>query len=709
MPLIGVKTIFGEASLRRIFETLFASVAIGAMTVALTPVFAQAQVDSVSTTDPQVYTPADFLQFQPLSAADLVSRIPGFTLQGDESDDRGFGQASLNILINGRRPSSKSSDAREILNRIPADTVTRIEIVDGASLDIPGLSGQVANIIANSGTIGGNWRYAARFEEGTEPQILEGAVNLSGKRGNLEYVLGLEAGQFTFTETGPEQFFNGSGLLIEDRREETFFQEQRPQADLNLTLNRYNGDVANLNLSGSLRNRNSGTNEFFEAVTAPGRTGQSRGNGGEDEYRYEIGGDYASELDFLGSNGRFKIIGLHNLENTQSETVFEFQEANAPLQTTRFSRDDTETEYIGRAEYTWAKGDKQDWALAIEGAFNALDSQTSIRVNNGDPFPDDVRVEEKRVEANITQSLAVNNAINLQSSLGAEFSEIEVVSENVPSRDYFRPKGFVSASYTASPTYTWRAKVERSVGQLNFNTFVSTVSLADNFETGGNDDIVPDQRWKGEIELERQDDKAISGTLRAFVDFIDDPIDRVIIREINADNNEIISEGPGNLDSATLYGVEANMTWVMDSIGFQGMRLNAGLFLADSSIEDPLTFDTRAINQTTLWNYDIELRHDIPNTPYAWEVEIEQGRQSPFFRLDNEFDTRFIRPEAQVTFIHKTLLGMQWSVTASNLFNFKSQRNRTIFSPNRLGEVVQTENFARQRGRRLSITVNDTF
>ena len=47
----------------------------------------------------QSYSPDYFAQFQPITARDMLSRIPGFTLQGGGNNDRGFGQANLNILI----------------------------------------------------------------------------------------------------------------------------------------------------------------------------------------------------------------------------------------------------------------------------------------------------------------------------------------------------------------------------------------------------------------------------------------------------------------------------------------------------------------------------------------------------------------------------------------------------------------------------------
>lgn len=667
---------------------------------------AWAQQASESDSQVQIYTPDYFVQFQPITASDMVARLPGFSLQDSDDEERGFGQASLNILINGRRPSSKSSDASAILARIPAETVTRIEIIDGASLDIPGLSGQVANIIATSGSLSGNWRYAARFEEGTEPQILEGAVNLSGKRGNLEFVLGLQSEQFTFTDNGPEQFFDGSGTLIQDREENGAFQLQLPQIDLNLTHTQLNGDVANLNLSGNLRNQNQRLIETFTGIAEGQATGFSDGRVGRDDVQYEIGGDYASDVDFLGRGGRLKLIGLYNNSDVKSLTVFDVVPENSQSQTREFTQDEITTELIGRAEYTWSAGapeaPQKDWAFSMESAFNTLESATGFSVDNSEPVEDFVKVEETRAQANLTRSWAVNEAINLQASLGAELSEINVVSEDDSADSFFRPKGFISASYAISPTYTWRGKIERKVGQLNFSDFVSTRNLTDGSANEGNDNIVPDQRWRGEVSLERQDDKVISGTVSAYIDLIEDPIDRILF------DNGI--EGPGNLDSATVYGVNANMTWVLDSVGVKGLRLEASGGLANSRISDPVTLIDRTVNSTALWSYNVELRQDIPDTPYAWQANINQSRASEFFRRDEILDTRFIRPEASLTFIHKTLFGLQWSVTASNLLDFKTQRDRTVFGPNdRTDNIIRVERFSRQRGRRLSIQVNDTF
>lgn len=653
------------------------------------------------------YTPDYFAQFQPNTAREMVGRIPGFTLQGGGNGERGFGQASLNILINGARPSSKSSDAGDILGRITADTVVRIDIVDGASLDIPGLSGQVANIITDTtdGKISGNWEYSARFEQGTEPQLLEGEFSLNGSRGDLAFVASLDFGQFTFSEKGEEQFFDGEGNLFEDRMEDISVARQRPSADLNLTWTPDNGHVGNLNLSAELSNRRNRTIEDFIGVITPlGRTGQSISDDGEDEYNYEISGDYSFDL----GDGTLKLIGLHRFEDSEFGSRFQFNEFDAVPFESVFDRFDDEGEYILRSEYSWALKDGQDWQIAWEGAFNFLDSSTEFSDTNTDLIASNVRVEEKRTEANITHGRALSDKVNIQASLGAEYSELEVVTADSPARKFFRPKGFISASWDISDTHVWRAKVERDVGQLNFGTFVSSVSLVENTANTGNENIVPTQFWNGEIELERKGGGKISGTAKVFARRLEDPIDRILFINDPDDPNDD-TEGPGNLDSAWRLGVEGNMTWLLDDLIAEGLRLELEGTLQTSSIEDPVTLENRNINDLMKWRYEINLSQDIPNSNWAWGVDLRHFRQATFFRRDQSFEAAFQAPINTLRITHKNFFGMRLDLFAQNLLRTNVERERLIYSPDRNGDLIQREFFSRQRGRRLGFEISDTF
>ena len=104
-----------------------------------------------------VYTPADFARFAPRSALDMVQRIPGFSIQESLDQGRGLGEASGNVLINGERISTKSDLVADRLSRISAANVIRIELADGATFDVPGLSGRIANVVARSTGVAGQF------------------------------------------------------------------------------------------------------------------------------------------------------------------------------------------------------------------------------------------------------------------------------------------------------------------------------------------------------------------------------------------------------------------------------------------------------------------------------------------------------------------------------------------------------------------------
>ncbi|MDO9249379.1 MAG: Plug domain-containing protein, partial [Phenylobacterium sp.] len=94
---------------------------------------------------------AFFAQYNPVTAADMVARVPGFELR-DGDDRRGFAATAGNLLVNGERPSSKAAPS-DLLKRIPAASVLRIELLSGSNstIDIRGQS-QVVNVVVNRAT-----------------------------------------------------------------------------------------------------------------------------------------------------------------------------------------------------------------------------------------------------------------------------------------------------------------------------------------------------------------------------------------------------------------------------------------------------------------------------------------------------------------------------------------------------------------------------
>ena len=72
----------------------------------------------------QVFEPAFFARYSPNNALDMVQQVPGFSLQEGDAV-RGFGGSAGNILINGERPSTKTS-LSGLLSRIAISNVIRV-------------------------------------------------------------------------------------------------------------------------------------------------------------------------------------------------------------------------------------------------------------------------------------------------------------------------------------------------------------------------------------------------------------------------------------------------------------------------------------------------------------------------------------------------------------------------------------------------------
>src|SRR5690348_12275426 len=75
----------------------------------------------------------------------MITRLPGFTFV-DVGSARGFAGTAGNVVINGRRPTSKSDTLYSILNRVPAADVERIELIRGAA---PGIDMHGQTVVAN--------------------------------------------------------------------------------------------------------------------------------------------------------------------------------------------------------------------------------------------------------------------------------------------------------------------------------------------------------------------------------------------------------------------------------------------------------------------------------------------------------------------------------------------------------------------------------
>ena len=652
----------------------------------------------------RVFEPAYFAQYAPRNALDMVQRIPGFSISDGNGSQRGLGQVDQNVLVNGERFSSKSDSVRDQLARIPADDVVRIELVDGTTLDIPGLSGLVANVVYVSSGASGQFRWRTGFRAfNTEAQLFGGEVSLTGSSGALDYTVSLSNENNRFGADGPIIVTDRFGNPIETQDTKFTGGFDNPKLATNLTYRFSDVVVANLNLA-------YGEDFFFRdepeigrPVLGPVRTRLAEIR--EDGPEYEIGAD----IQFPLGPGTMKLIGLERFERDNfSSLVTDAFDDGRPTVGNRFTQTNGAGERIGRFEYGWRLFDA-DWQLSGEAAFNRLNRVSGLFGLNAEgdfvaiPFPAGIGgVSEDRYEAILSFSKQITSKLGIQASAGGEYSKIEQTGVGANSRTFRRPKGSVSLAWSPADDFDASVKFSRVVGQLSFGDFLASVALNDDNQNAGNNNLQPAQSW----QLESEANKRLGpwGSIKLgferkwFEDFIDFfPL-------------ATGGEARGNIGDADATRITANATLKLDPIGWAGAQFDIGAMQSWLRVTDPFTGLDRPVSNNTLNFLEVDFRHDVPNTDWAYGGGLFTAENAPYSRLF-EFGRSSEGPTFLDLFVeHKDILGLTVNARIGNVLGATQKFERTVFAgPRPDSEVLFIESLDRRIGPTFRFTVSGDF
>lgn len=650
------------------------------------------------------FTPEDFARFAPRTALDMARQVPGFAIR-DTDDARGLGQADTNVLINGRRISGKSNGPVEALQRIPLDDVVRLEVVDGASLDIGGLSGQVLNVVTRStGRITGQFRVAPQFRtRGTPAQLLDGRIGIAGGGAKTEWNLSLDNDSNRRGDEGPERVFNAAGQLIETREEKSNFNSDLINLSGSFTRKADNGNILNLTgevealiFSETERSAQTGL------VTPEVRNRLFRRT--EDSRSFELGGDYQ----FTFGPGQLKLIGFYGLEDTPevASVLTEFADGRAPTGS-RFISDTRSGETIARGEYTLAALGG-NLVAAIEGARNFLEIDAELSVRDGagvlqpTPLPGaSARVDEDRIDGGLTYSRALASNLQFQGSLGAEFSRISQSGAFGLSRQFFRPKGFVSLDWKARDGVNLAGRIERVVGQLEFDDFLAGVDLDQDREDGSNGALVPPQSWMSELELSLNLGALGKANLRGFYEDITDIVDQIPLPGGG--------QAVGNIPSAQRYGIGGDITLLSDGLGWKGTRFDLRFALQDSRVRDPLLTTPRELSGNERVNLRGNLRHDFADKVWAVGGMFDWMDFTPVVRLDEVWRRSQTFGFASAFVENKDVAGLTVRGMIGNLLDRRNKFDRTVFADRAAGLASFSESRRRSFGQIVTLEIEGTF
>lgn len=641
------------------------------------------------------YAPDFFAEARPTTALDMVQRLPGFVL--DVGDNvRGFEGAAGNVLIDGRRPASKSDSLEEILRRMPASQVLRIDLIRGGApgIDMQGKS-VMANIVrAETNTMQGLIALADR-------QIYDGRnllgfrVEGSGRVGDLAWEAGLVGGQ------GPD---DGAG--------------QGPRV-------RVDAQGVPLILS-DVDSEGLGTNAALTgAIEKPLLGGQFRVNGRlfVDNFEYDernlgrAGGPLevshddvelaetelgASFTRPLGERTSLELIGLRQTANETFEATFQ-----DPLEQVRFALESDTVETIGRGVLRWRQTQALSWELGAETAQNTLESRTRFD-RNGAPVAlpaANVEVEERRAEVFLKSAWRATPRLTLDSALRYEASDITAQGDVVLEKSLAFAKPRFSVSWAQDPSTQLRFSIERSVGQLDFDDFVASSSLNTGVLTAGNPDLDPAQEWMLEAALERRfwTSGAAVITLRRAA--ITDVVDRAPVRLAGGG----IYDAPANIGEGVREELALTLTLPLERLGVKGAQLRGEATWRRSAVDDPTTGESREISGLRPLEWEAHYTQDLPAWKSVWGIDVFGAWRETYYRYD-EISTTKLK-----TFVVPFLEWKprpEWAIRFEipNITERGVRRTRTVYAgPRDTSPIAYVEDRDIQFGRMYRLRVSRTL
>lgn len=657
-----------------------------------------------------------FEKFQPLTALDMVKQVPGFQLENN-SATRGIGNALGNLLINGRRPAAKQDQPDEILSRIPASSVERIELISGQvrEIDLRGQSNLVNVVLKDENAATIKWETFLRRTFGFGTITPGGSISLSDNWAGIDYNVGLVARRAYVGRDGTEYIHDGDGVLTETRiagsnNRNTLYKG-------NFDASRWIGEsffrFASIfsfghHLHRSYSNRYPG--DPFRKVQL-----QSKGEVAN-EPLLELGLDIERNLSEALSGKLIFLFYRGILDDIEILTVTDATGARTLLQTADTYQ--VTTEGVSRLELDWSGIPDHAIQLNMEGVYNLLDGKFSLTDDTGSGpvfinLPGaNSKVEEIRGDFVLQDTWSVGS-IELEYGLGAEVSTLTQSGDVDQQRSFFFLKPQAMLTWSPHAGEQTRLRLAREVAQLNLPDFISKTILEDADLALGNPDIQPDTTWIAELSHERRlgRENVVKGTV--FHHWITDVLDLLPL------SSEF--EAPGNIGQGRRWGVKLEATLPLQWTGLAGARLKLGGRWQDSTVVDPVTGENRVLSEVGSDNepdsfnveneyvYNIDYRQDFEAARVAWGWALWERAEQLKFRV-NELEV-YDEGVSLDAFIETTRwFGIKINFFAENILDFTDTRLRRTFSGERDLSPLQSVALRDQtRGPRIFLTFSGTY
>lgn len=669
--------------------------------------------------------PAEYFeQWNPVTVADMIDRIPGITVAletGQSSrfqNDRGLG-SNENILINGQRLSGKDNDAREQLNRIAFDQVERIEIIRGTSTDLVGVrnEGQIINVVTSnlnelSVTVTSS---LTRYQDGNSEA--GAGVFFNGSYGNLDYRVSLESRPQYEVLDSIEESVNGTGdFSPNDIRR---FRQITDQTNQIFNSNFSYGFSPNQTLTLNLLYQDSDPPRDLQRTIldydfSPPAVRRERELYDATRDNWEIGLDY--NIGFA-DGGQLQVISINNEQNNgllrDRFLVSADDEATRDLS---LLNNTVDSENIFRGVYTRPIISGHNLEIGLERSQTTLDTELNLeRLNPVTsqlftvPLPNAIStIEETRYEGFAVHHWQLNPRMKLESTLTYEVSEIAQTGDFEKSRDFdfVRPK--IDYRFDITPNLQFQFSVEKFVAQLRFNDFAANTDPRDEERdtVAGNPELRQQQSWRYTTNLEYRflESRGVF-SFRAWYWDVEDAIGRI---DATRPGSPLVSAA-GNIGDGKVKAMQINASFRVTP----NLLISGTSMMRASEVIDPFTQQKRRLVPNDRGFQTIAVRHNLPQWNLNYGIDYFDAPQGnrPLFdinridHIDNREDLSF--------FIERN------SISSLNLlarFEIRNSLDRGMCTDRfryddviSIGNIIEIERRCNERGSLYVFQLRGTF
>ncbi|HEV2363221.1 MAG TPA: TonB-dependent receptor [Caulobacteraceae bacterium] len=650
-----------------------------ALAAAMPPADPPAAIQGVTRYPASFFAPAS-----PTTAYDMVTRLPGFTLDLG-ANVRGLAGAAGNVLIDGERPVEKQDGLDEILKRIPAGQVLRIDVIRGGA---PGIDMQGKTVLANvirrqvrkpTGVIvlagvtanghGVIWATRDQIAATVGKVALEGSL-FAGRNyddGSGDGVRIARAADGTLIGAGKE-----TSLGLGDLYKLTF-AATAPVASGKLHLDSsFTSSPYDYHQHDTL----APAGEAFEHDHQTQKTGEAglsweRALGPTvklETYLFEQLGSSIYTSDLADSGSAVTLIGSGA--------------------TSHYLLAKKTSESIARATVTWVPTTTLTIEAGGEGDFNWLRDHTFYIQDGAAQFipAANVVVTETRGDGFVSATWQARKNVTLEASLRGEISRIGSSGDVEQSKVLGYPKPRAVVTWSPGKSDQIRLRVEREVGQLNFDDFAaSNAPVSSGGLHVGNPNIRPQTDWVVEGALDHRFWGGGDVTLTVRRMWLSDVIDRIPVITPEGD-----FDAPGNIGSGSETDAALALTLPTDKIGLtRGLLTGQGTWRW-SRVTDPTTLAPRMISGQHPLDAELHFAQGLPRLKTTWGFDyFAQWRQTNWRFA--EIDTDKLKPYLQLFAEYKPTADLSIRFEADNFLRHGFEHGRQVFTGPRNSDPLAFE------------------